>query len=123
MNIEEEINKLKYQIDILKDTLDSDKYPIESLILNLNLNEDKLNQIYDIFDIFEQKLENNEKDINWTEFEHKLRDTLDIGYQTVKTIIIAFYNNYQWVDVCYHYAKAYQCVEFHSLIADYEKRL
>lgn len=35
-NAEEEIKKLKYQIDILKSTINSEQYPIESLLLSLN---------------------------------------------------------------------------------------
>jgi len=122
-NIEQEIEKLKYQINILSSTVDSDKYPVESLILSLNWNDNDLNDAHDIFETYDKKLENKEEDINWKEFEDKLRDRFNIGYQTVKLIIIAFYKNHQWVEVCYQYAKAFTCVEFHSIIRDYEQSI
>lgn len=122
-NVEQEINKLKYQIDILASTVDYEKYPVESLILSLNWDDDDLNSAHDIFEKYDKKLEAKESDINWTAFEHELRDKLNIGYQTVKSIINAFYKNHQWIEVCYQYAKNYTCVEFHRLIRDYEQNI
>jgi hypothetical protein len=122
-HLEEEINKLKYQMSILVSTIDSDKYPVESLILSLNWNDDDLNAAHDIFEKYDKKLEAKEKEINWSAFEHELRDRFNIGYQTVKSIILAFYKNHQWVEVCYQYAKAFTCLEFHSLIRDYEQHI
>lgn len=121
--IEQEIKKLKYQMGILISTIDSDKYPVESLILSLNWDDDDLNAAHDIFEKYDNKIEAKEENINWSAFEHELRDRFDLGYQTVKSIIIAFYKNHQWVEVCYQYAKAYTCMEFHSLIRDYEQHI
>jgi len=55
------------------------------------------------------------EDINWQTFEMELRETFNIGYQTVKTIILAFFDNGQWGDVCTAYAKKFECVEFHRI--------
>ena len=121
-NAEEEIKKLKYQIDILKSTINSEQYPIESLLLSLNWNEEDLNDAHDIFEIFDNKLEQKEEEISWSSFESQLKSRFNIGYQTIKQVINAFYKNSQWIDVCYHYAKAYKTVEFHQLIRDYENK-
>lgn len=119
---EKRIEKLEYQISLLISTIDNDKYPVESMILYLNWNDTDLNKAHDIFEKYDNKLENKE-DINWTDFEHELTQTFDIGYQTVKTIIISFYKNRQWSGVCYYYAKSHACMEFHSLIRDFEQHI
>lgn len=121
--LEQELSKLKYQMSILISTIDSDKYPVESLILSLNWDDDDLDAAHDIFEKYDNKIEAKEENINWSAFEHDLRDRFSLGYQSVKSIIIAFYKNDQWVEVCYQYAKAYTCVEFHSLIRDYEQHI
>lgn len=122
-DIEKEIEKLKYQISILASTIDYDKFPVENLILSLNWDDNDLDDAHDIFEKYDQELEENKLDINWVAFEKELEKRFNISYQTVKSIVIAFYKNGQWSAVCYHYAKKHQCVEFHSLIRDYEQRL
>jgi hypothetical protein len=121
--LEQEINKLKYQMRILISTVDSDKYPVESLILSLNWDDDDLDAAHDIFEKYDNKIEAKEENISWSMFENDLKNRFNLGYQSVKSIIIAFYKNDQWVEVCYQYAKAYTCAEFHSLIRDYEQHI
>ena len=70
---------------------------------------------HDIFEKYDNTLE-REEPVNWKEFEMELRNTFDIGYQTVKSIVLAFYRNHQWTRVCAEYAKAYECIEFHEII-------
>lgn len=120
MNIEEileKIKKLEYQISILSECIDYDRYPVQSLILSLGWDSTQINKAHDIFQNFDEKLEKGEK-INWYEFENALEDELSIGYQTVKSIVLAFYNNHQWVDVCYGYAMSFEPttpIEFHPI--------
>ncbi|AIE71152.1 MULTISPECIES: hypothetical protein [Enterobacteriaceae] len=120
MNIEEmykELEKLKYHVRILGDTIDYQAHPVESLILSMDWNEADINSAHDIFEKYDRKIENKE-DIEWSEFEHELRNKFNIGYQTVKQIVISFFNNHQWTDVCYGYAMSfepYTPVEFHQI--------
>ncbi|WP_447954428.1 DUF1878 family protein [Klebsiella grimontii] len=120
MNIEEifeKIKKLEYQISILSECIDYDRYPVQSLILSLGWDSTQINKAHDIFQNFDEKLEKGEK-INWYEFENALEDEFSIGYQTVKSIVLAFYNNHQWVDVCYGYAMSFEPttpIEFHPI--------
>lgn len=120
MNIDEiieKLNKLEYQVSVLSECLDSDRYPVQSLILSMNWDDSQLNKAHDIFQVYDEKLERKE-DVNWHEFEHALRDEFSIGYQTVKSIILAFYKNHQWVDVCHGYAMSFEPttpIEFHSI--------
>lgn len=120
MNLEEitnEVNKLKYHIKILSETVDFQQYPVESLILSMNWDEQDINDAHDIFERYDEKIQNKEE-INWREFEMELRNHFGIGYQTVKSIILAFYRNHQWTQVCYGYAMSFEPktpVEFHSI--------
>lgn len=119
--LRKEIEKLKYQIQLVGNTIDSDFYPVESLILSFDWDNDDLNKAHDIFEKYDKKIEAKENNINWTEFETELEKQFCISYQEVKVIILAFYKNRQWSEVCYQYAKANQCLEFDRFILEYER--
>ena len=112
--IQKQLDKLKYQLHLLGEAINHREYPIPSLVLSLDWDDEDLNKAHDIFEKYDEKIEKDEK-INWRAFEMELRDTLGIGYQTVKLIILAFFDNGQWQEVCTAYAKAYECVEFHRI--------
>ncbi|HBC8591694.1 TPA: DUF1878 family protein [Escherichia coli] len=120
MNLEDimkRLKKLEYQVTVLSECIDYERYPVQSLILSMGWDDKQLNKAHDIFQVYDEKLENGEK-VNWYEFEHALEDEFSIGYQTVKSIVLAFYNNHQWVDVCYGYAMSFEPttpIEFHSI--------
>lgn len=113
----EELEKLKYHVRILGETIDYQAYPVESLILSMDWKEKDLNRAHDIFEKYDEKLVRREK-IHWGEFENELKLEFGIGYQTVKSIILAFYRNHQWSNVCYEYAMSFEPstpVEFHQI--------
>ena len=112
--IQKQIDKLKYQLRLLGEAIDHREYPVPALVLALDWDDEDLNKAHDIFEKYDNKMEAGEE-INWRSFEMELRDAFDIGYQTVKTIILAFFDNGQWQDVCTAYAKAFECVEFHRI--------
>ncbi|MEJ1364540.1 MAG: hypothetical protein RPU42_05495 [Candidatus Sedimenticola sp. (ex Thyasira tokunagai)] len=109
-----EIDKIKFHIKMLGEAIDSREYPIASLVISMDWDGDDLNRAHDVFEKYDNMLEAKE-DINWRAFEMELRNTFDIGYQTVKSIVLAFYRNHQWTEVCSLYAKAYECLEFHEI--------
>ncbi|MCH7974847.1 MAG: DUF1878 family protein [Bacteroidetes bacterium] len=110
----EEINKIKYHLRLLADTLYDENYPIESLVIELDWSREDLDAAHNIFEEYDKKVEKEEK-INWTEFEFRIRDKFGIGYQTVKLIILAFYKNHQWTNVCKGYAKEHDVIEFKEI--------
>jgi hypothetical protein len=114
-NIEKEMSKIKYQLRMIMETIDFDRYPIQYLILELDWDDSDLTKANDIFEEYSNKLEKNE-DVDWIEFELKLRQQFNIGYQTVKLIILAFYRNSQWVSVCEGYANHSQASEFWQIL-------
>ena len=120
MNIDEvvkDIEKLKYQIQVLGQAIDHQTHPVEALILSMDWGKGDVDRAHDIFEKYDKKLE-AEESINWTAFEHELRDEFGIGYQIVKTIVLAFFENHQWMDVCYGYAMSMEPttpIEFHRI--------
>lgn len=120
MNIGEiarELEKLKYQVRTIGETIDYRAHPVEALILSLDWGEGDIDRAHDIFEKYDNKLEANEA-VNWHEFEHELEDAFGIGYQTVKSIVLAFYDNHQWTNVCYGYAMSFEPttpIEFHRI--------
>ncbi|EJL6658660.1 hypothetical protein QXB71_003913 [Vibrio cholerae] len=115
--LSEVVKKLQYHVSVLSDCVDYERYPVERLILSMNWDDAQLNRAHDIFQKYDELLANKE-DINWMAFEHELRDEFNIGYQTVKHIVLAFFNNHQWVEVCHGYAMSFEPttpVEFHQI--------
>lgn len=115
--LENKFNLLQYHVQLLSNCIDSDEHPVESLILNMNWNEKQIDKAHDIFQKYDQLID-SKSEIVWSEFEHELRDEFEIGYQTVKQIVIAFYKNHQWTDVCYQYAMSFEPttpIEFHQI--------
>jgi hypothetical protein len=114
-NIERELEKIKFHIQLIGETIDHRSYPIPFLVIEMGWDDKDLDKAHDIFEKYHGKLEREEK-VNWKEFEMELQNTFGIGYQTVKSIVLAFYRNQQWTRVCTGYAKAYECIEFHEIV-------
>ena len=115
-----EFEKIKYHIRLLAETIDHKMYPIPSLVLALDWSESDLDRAHDVFDKYDQAL-NGWAVVSWTAFELELRQALNVGYQTVKSIILAFYRNGQWQEVCVNYALAHTSIELHEIIADFKR--
>jgi lipid II:glycine glycyltransferase (peptidoglycan interpeptide bridge formation enzyme) len=120
MNTEElvkDFKKLQYQVKVLSECMDYEKYPVEYLILSMNWDQSQINKAHDIFQKYDQKLK-NQIGIRWFDFERALCDEFKINYQSVKSIILAFHRNQQWVEVCHGYAMSLGStmpVEFQSI--------
>src|SRR4029453_12529961 len=113
-NIEREVEKIKFHIRLIGETIDHRSYPIPFLVIEMDWDDKDLDKANDIFEKYDNKLERGEE-VNWTEFQMELQKTFGIGYQTVKSIVLAFYRNRQWTRVCAGYAQAYECIEFHEI--------
>jgi hypothetical protein len=127
MNIEDiqkKIAKMQFQIRTLGETVDHLQHPIESLILSMDWNEEDIDLAQDIFERYDTDLQAG-KPVNWHAFEKELEHAFKIGYQTVKSIILAFWRNHQWTDVCHGYAMSFEPstpVEFHQITRQTENQ-
>jgi hypothetical protein len=116
--IYEIIKKLSYQISIVGQTIDYNKHPVEALVMEMDWGSDELDKAHDIFERWDKRLEEGEK-ISSAEFERDFHEALGVSYQGLKSIILAFYKNYQWPNVCEAYVDSFgesPAVEFHSIM-------
>ena len=100
------IAKLRFQVSILGQTIDSDSHPIEALIMGKNWGNDELEKAHDIFERWDSRLEKGEE-INTAQFEGDFSRELGVSYQGLKSIIRAFYKNDQWTNVCEAYVDSF----------------
>lgn len=100
------IQKLQYQVSTLGQTINHRQYPVEYLILSKNWSEAQLSTAHDIFEKWDRRLESGEQ-MNQSAFESDFHEALDEGYQGVKPIVIAFYRNSQWTNVCEAYVDSH----------------
>lgn len=114
----EAIKKLRYQVSVLGQAIDSEKHPVESLIVEMDWSFEDLNRVHDIFEKWEKKIEDGE-DMNTAKFEAEFLEQFQIDYQSLKSIVLAFYENGQWTNVCEAYVDAFgdrASVEYHSIM-------
>jgi hypothetical protein len=100
------IKKLQYQVSILGQTIDDKKYPLQSLIIEKDWSEEDVDIVDDIFDEWDKRLQKNEN-FSSGEFEKNFSDRLNVTYQGLKSIILAFYKNDQWINVCEAYVDSF----------------
>ncbi|WP_447078881.1 hypothetical protein [Shewanella algae] len=114
-DFQSQIDKLKFQMSLVGESLNSNKHPIATLVIAMDWDEDALSTAHDIFEECDGIIESG-REPNWAEFEMNFNDQLGVGYQRFKMIILAFYRNDQWIQVCEKYAKAKECAEFREII-------
>jgi|GEM_PF-1401216 len=119
MDYEEEINKLKFQIGIISETINNENYPIQSLVLSKNWGKNELDTLYDVFEEIQDEFENNKNSVQ--KLESLLKDKLGLHYQSVKSVILALYRNGQYQDICMIYAMKNMVLEFHEIKRDFDK--
>ena len=100
------IEKLRYHVGLLGEAIDYDKHPVEALILGNNWGPKDINQAHDIFEGWDNRLENGDE-MDRNTFEHEFSDKLGVTYQGLKSIILAFYKNDQWTNVCEAYVDSF----------------
>jgi hypothetical protein len=115
MNVEAELAKLKYHVELLSEALPSDRTSYASLAIELNWGRDDMDRAHNIFEKHDKLLEATGR-LDGVSFEHELRESFSIGYQEVKPIVLAFWDHDQWQSVCKEYASQNECVEFHGIL-------
>lgn len=108
--------KIKYHIQLLAEALDARESPIASLVILNDWSASDLDSAHDIFEQFDQKLEQKEV-VNWYSFEREFQERFGLSYQGLKSVVLAFFRNDQWVAVCKAYASEHQCVEFSEVVS------
>ncbi|MER2531181.1 MAG: DUF1878 family protein [Candidatus Competibacter sp.] len=100
------LEKLEFHVKLLAESLNHTENPIASLVVDFNWSEQDLDSAHDIFETFDKKLHESEK-INWHELEKEFSEKLNITYQGLKSVVLAFNRNGQWTEVCHAYASSF----------------
>ena len=45
-------------------------------------------------------------EVSWYQFEQEIRAKFNIGYQTMRNIVLEFYRDNQWTELCIKYTQA-----------------
>lgn len=93
------IEKLRFQLGLVSQTIDYKSYPIERLVLEMDWSDEDLSRVNDIFSKWDMKISQGEE-MRSFDFEYDFQDQMGIGYQSLKGVVNAFYRNDQWVTVC-----------------------
>lgn len=104
--IVKQLKKLKYQVEIVAQTIDHRKHPLEALVLQKGWGEAELEKAHNIFEKWDEVLERGEA-MNSDAFEDDFRASLNQNYQGLKSIVLAFYRNSQWTNVCEAYVDSF----------------
>ncbi|WII92214.1 hypothetical protein QEO94_05990 [Kingella negevensis] len=117
--LESEIEKLKYHISMLNTYSVYESNPVGSLVISLNWSENDLEKAHDIFEKYYNLLEDNQI-INYLSIEADFESEFGIGYQRMKSVILAFFRNNQWIEVCVAFVKSFngtEPIEFREITA------
>ena len=114
-DIEKELEKVKCHIRLIGETINSESDPIPSLVIKMDWDDDDLKKARVIFEKYDNALK-NEESVNWTNLESELYNTFNIDYQIVKSIILAFFRNHEWTEVCIQYAQNHDVYEFREIL-------
>lgn len=112
------VEKLQYQVSILGQTVDYESYPVQSLIMGMNWGPGDIDKAHDIFEDWDKRLEDGET-MNSGAFEAAFDEALGVGYQGLKSIVVAFWENGQWTNVCEAYVDSFgnaPAVEYHRIM-------
>ena len=100
------IDKLVYQVKMLGQTIDSMNYPLEALVLSMNWSRAELEDVFKFFEKWEINRLNGVP-INNGDFETEFVKNFNSSYQKLKSIILAFWRNGQWKQLCEAYVDSF----------------
>ncbi|EFV81057.1 MULTISPECIES: hypothetical protein [Neisseria] len=124
-NQKEEIAKIKFHISMLNSYQNYSNNPIGSLVIEFDWSEEDLDKAHDIFEKYDKKILEGRLDGNLHSLMEKdFNEDLNLGYQEVKSVVLAFFRESRWVTVCVEFVKSYgyEPVEFSEIIS-YIKKL
>lgn len=100
------LEKLEFHVKLLAESLNHTENPTALLVVDFNWSSQDLDSAHDIFEMFDNKIHESEK-INWQDLEKEFSEKLNISCQELKSVVLAFYRNGQWTEVCHAYASSF----------------
>jgi len=100
------LEKIEFHVKLLAESLNHVENPTASLVVQFDWAERDLDLAHDIFETFDNKISESQE-VNWYDFENEFNLKLNITYQGLKAVVLAFYRNGQWTEVCHAYASSF----------------
>lgn len=103
----EDLKKIRDQIRAIGETIDYSTYPLQSLMIGLNWSDLDFTKAHDILEKYSNILSGSgDGKISHSALEADFSKELGIGYQDVKSVMVAMYKDHKWGDVCVAYKKS-----------------
>jgi len=118
--MEDTIRRLRYHVGLLSEALPTQGNELTKLIVSFNWDDEDLDDARAIFDEYQQKCEQG-KQITENSIEHDFRKRFDMHYQRFKSVVLAFYANREFRDVCIQFAFHQDVLEFHPIMRENHK--
>ena len=105
--LKDQLEKMKFHINLIGETINYEKYPIPSLVIDLNWSSNDLNIAYNIFEDFEKRINHGETSLLHIDMQVEFEEKLNVNYQELKLVVLSFFYNNQFTEVCIEYAKSF----------------
>ncbi|MDG2959626.1 hypothetical protein P7L91_02030 [Bisgaard Taxon 10/6] len=92
--------KDRYHFNILKSMALGDNNAFDKIALSFDFDAHQIDVLCDVFDEFEQR------DFSYSELEKRLKETLNLNYQDLKSIIYYLYDDHRYTDVIGTYLRS-----------------
>lgn len=112
--IKNELLKIKYHIKLLNSAVDREKFPIESLIVDMNWSKNHFKACNKIFEKYDSLVTKNGQ-VNTENFEFELKDQFNADKVKIRKMVSAFHRADQWVGICFRYAENNQHPDFDEI--------
>ncbi|MGE3409026.1 MAG: hypothetical protein AB7I37_19580 [Pirellulales bacterium] len=111
-DIADEFAKLRYHVKLLGEAIDRREHSVTAMILDFDWSEEDVERAENIFEKYDNLAESGASIDN---FERELCEAFNINYQQMKQIVLGFYRNGHFIDVCRAYAKMHPVAEFSEI--------
>lgn len=92
--------KDRFHFNILKSIALEGSNAFDKIALSFDFDEYQIDILCDVLDEFEQR------DFYYGELEKRLKETLNLNYQNLKSIIYYLYNDHRYIDVIATYLRS-----------------
>ena len=92
--------KEKYHFEILKQSVLGNQNAFDKIALVFDFDESQIDTLCDVFEEFEQK------EFRYSELEQRLKETLGLDYQDLKSVIHYLYEDHRYTDVIGSYLRS-----------------
>ena len=105
-SLQQQIDKLRFHIELLARSIDADTNPVATLAIDYNWSSSDLNRAHDIFEKYDHLISTGKED-QVRLLEQDFSKEFGMSYQDVKMVVLSFVRSGQWEKVCRAYARSF----------------